>query len=145
VDFCPNCGAKDWDPSTVLKPDAKAKQSGSDAGSVGCALAILVLAAVGLALWDYAKEQGYLYHDEMTTVSSRFWTKGEYKNCTSINAKRNEPFLECYRSDGGDVKEFKVRFYGPTQSKDKPEPFLFDWKCRKNGDEDPTMTCEIAR
>jgi hypothetical protein len=43
----------------------------------------------------------------------------------------------------GDAKEFKVRFYGLTYDESKPEASYHNWKCRKNGDSDPTITCEI--
>jgi hypothetical protein len=110
--------------------------------SLGCFALILALLVGGVSLWDYLDQSGYIYHDKMTLVSSKGWTNGEYKDCSSANAKAEEPYLECAGFSGGEAKEFKVRFYGQTRIVDKPESYTFTWKCRKNGDADPTITCE---
>jgi hypothetical protein len=110
--------------------------------SLGWFALIMALLVGGVSLWDYLDELGYIHHDKMTQVSSKGWTNGEYKDCSSVNAKPEEPYLECAGFLGGEAKEFKVRFYGQTRVADKPENYMFTWKCRKNGDTDPTITCE---
>jgi len=110
--------------------------------SLGWFALILTLLVGGVSVWNYLDESGYIYHDKMTLVSSKGWTNGEYKDCSSLNAKPEEPYLECAGLFGGESKEFKVRFYGQPRVLDKPENYTFAWKCRKNGDSDPTITCE---
>ncbi len=110
--------------------------------SLGWFALVVTLSVGGVSLWNYLDESGYIYHDRMTLVSSKGWTNGEYKDCSSVNAKPEELYLECGGFLGGEAKEFKVRFYGHTRIVDKPENYMFTWKCRKNGDTDPTITCE---
>lgn len=113
--------------------------------SIGWFALIVALSVGGVSLWIYLDESGYIYHDKMTLVSSKGWTNGEYKDCSSVNSKPEEPYLECAGLVGGEPKEFKVRFYGQTRVIDKREDYIFTWKCRKNGDIDPTITCERGK
>ncbi len=105
---------------------------------------IVAAIALGYALWKDAKKSGWLYHDTLITVNSRNWTNGEYKDCTSLNATMpSKTYLDCSPSTLGDVREFKVRFYGLTYVEGRSELVVLNWKCRKNGDSDPTITCEM--
>jgi len=121
---------------------AKKSSATESLRSLGWFVLMVTLFVGGVSLWDYLDESGYIYHDKMTLVSSKGWTNGEYKDCSSVNAKPEEPYLQCAGLVGGEPKEFKVRFYGQTRVIDKPENYTFTWKCRKNGDIDPTITCE---
>ena len=107
-------------------------------------LAFLVFAvACGIALWDYSYQQGWRSHDELTTVASKIWTTGEYKQCTSLNFKDAKVLMTCDSVFGVEGKVFKVRFYGQTHFPGNPESFETNWQCRKNGDSEPTITCEM--
>jgi hypothetical protein len=95
--------------------------------------------------WNLAADRGYIFHDTLTSVSSKTsWVTGEYKDCFSTNVKTGlQLFLACDNALGGDSqKTFMVRFWGVTHSAEKPENTDFNWKCRKNGDGDPAITCE---
>ncbi len=97
----------------------------------------------GQALWEHLDESGYIYHDKMTTVYSRDWASGEYKECSNVNAKTDELYLQCddlTLAEKGRV--FKVRFYGQTYVAERPFEALHYWKCRKNGESDPVIICE---
>ena len=103
---------------------------------------ILVTIGVGEGGWGELKDNGWTYRDNLATVYSRGWINGEYKHCANVNAKNDEPYLLC---DDAKIEEtgkvFKVRFYGRTYKPELPFETTFDWRCRKNGDEDPTITC----
>ena len=108
-------------------------------------IGILFAIAVGEGNWGEFEDMGWIHHDNLTTVYSRGWINGEYKHCTNINAKNDEPYLLC---DDAKFEEkgrvFKVRFYGRTYKPELPFETTFDWRCRKNGDEDPAITCRRA-
>lgn len=111
-------------------------------------LAVVFLLAVGaFALWNYLNESGYIYHDKMTTVHFHSWLAGEYKLCTSMNLKEEDsaPVVHCDLAPEGLAagKVFKVRFYAETYVKEKQEGIVHYWNCRKNGETDPAMTCEL--
>jgi hypothetical protein len=84
-------------------------------------------------------------HDELTTLASGPWAKGEYKDCTSLNFKERKVLMTCDGVFGVEGKVFEVRFYGLTRFENKPELFQSNWQCRKNGDADPAGTCEIRK
>jgi len=96
----------------------------------------------GELLWDAAKTNGWVYHTQLTSVFAGGWATGEYKDCTSENSSTHV-FLDCGTLSKGEYKQFKVRFYGPTYDKEKPNTFVYNWKCRHNGQDDPAITCEI--
>jgi hypothetical protein len=114
----------------------------------GCALVLVVVIAIFIAVykggWDLGEleDTGWVHHDKMCTVYSRDWTNGEYKDCGNVNVETNEPRLLC----DGDVEKkgmlFKVRFYGRTYQSELPSVTTLDWRCRKNGGDDPVITCE---
>lgn len=103
-----------------------------------------ILIAISVGEWDWGEleDNGWIHHDNIKTVYSLGWINGEYKHCTNINAKNDEPYVLC---DDAKIEErgkvFKVRFYGRTHKPELPFETTFDWRCRKNGDEDPVITC----
>ena len=114
------------------------KKDGISSGLVGFVVLVCLFMAY---LW--AKEQGYLTHEDLTTVYSDGWAAGEYKECSSINTGPNNLQLECGSGgrEGTMGKVFKVEFYGQTYAEDQPSRTIFNWSCRKNGNDDPTFTC----
>jgi hypothetical protein len=108
-----------------------------------------VLVAIGQAVYEHMDETGtLLYHDRLTLVSAKSWSNGEYKNCTAFNEMMDkaveQPLLECDAAPyGGELKQFKVRFYGSPKTKTQPRQYQFHWKCKKNGTDDPAITCKI--
>jgi len=113
---------------------------------------ICVAFALWTGVWDFGEleESGWIHHDKMTQVRAGSWTTGEYKNCLSVNDENTESvFLESSPNQDAYVppresKMFKVRFYGRTHRNDKDKNFVFHWKCRKNSDADPVISCESA-
>jgi hypothetical protein len=97
------------------------------------------------SLWDYSLEQGWRWHDELATVASKPWTSGEYKKCTSLNSKEEKVLMSCDQVSGVEGKVFKVRFYGQTHFQGQAELPEAAWQCRRNGDADPAITCEMAK
>jgi hypothetical protein len=81
-------------------------------------------------------------HDKLTTVYNTNWANGEYQTCDSFNqsSQDKKPELDCMT--GEPPKTFKVRFWGRTFAPEKSRLVLFTWRCRKNGDSDPVITCE---
>lgn len=68
---------------------------------------------VGISqLWDYADEQGWRSHDQLTRVAASEWAPGEYKSCkTSVYP--DDFYLICEdATNTTPVKSFKVQFYG---------------------------------
>ena len=111
-------------------------------------IGIVALAALIIWAWNAMNESGYVFHDVLTSVSSKAsWVTGEYKDCFSTNVKTGlQLFLACDNALGGDSqKTFMVRFWGVTHSTDKPENTDFNWKCRKNDDGDPAITCHQTK
>jgi hypothetical protein len=108
---------------------------------------LIALAVLILLIWNAADEEGYVLHDMLTSVSSKTsWVTGEYKDCFSTNVKTGQLFLACDNALGGDSeKTFMVRFWGITRISDKPENTDFYWKCRKNEDGDPAITCHQTK
>lgn len=99
----------------------------------------------GPRIWEYLNES-VIQHDKLATVYSRDWANGEYKQCTNVNAKTEEPYLQCddlTLTEKGKV--FKVRFYGQTYVAENRFETLHYWRCRKNGYEDPAITCDAVK
>jgi hypothetical protein len=107
-------------------------------------LFLVFLAIFGLSLWESGYEKGWRFHDEITRMVSNPWINGEYKNCTTLNFQ-DETFMVCDQLIRGESKAFKIRFYGPTRFPGKPESQESQWQCRKNGDNDPTITCRMPK
>jgi hypothetical protein len=113
--------------------------------SWGCLFVLVVLGLLlgGKWVWDSFDSTGYIYHDKLTAVASENWALGEYKDCFSLNIRMKQPVLSCDNLLGGDKeKVFKVRFYGKTYREETPDNSAIRWKCTKNGDTDPSITCE---
>lgn len=108
---------------------------------VGAAL----IFTLGVLLWQQSEVEGWRSHDELTTLASGPWSSGEYKDCTSLNFKDPKILMTCDGIFSVEGKVFKIRFYGLTRFEDKPESFESNWQCRKNGDADPAITCEIKK
>jgi hypothetical protein len=121
-----------------------ASASASDE-SWGCmfSVVVIVLLVIGRWGWDALDSRGYIYHDKLTAVSGEGWAVGEYKDCFSLNIKMKQPVLSCDNLLGGDKERvFKVRFYGTTYREETPDNAAIRWKCMKNGQIDPAITCE---
>lgn len=138
--LCRACGRK-WRQSTdrVNRTSSMSDISGYISGFV-----VLFLLIGGRALWPMLDESGYIYHDKLTSVFAKSWAPGEYKDCNSLSSKEEQPYLMC-DGEWGEQKVFKVRFYGQTHVEGKPEGTMLFWKCLKNGDIDPAMTCKIEK
>lgn len=108
-------------------------------------IGIVLVFTLGVFLWQQSAVEGWRSHDELTTLASGPWANGEYKDCTSLNFKEPKVLMTCDGVFGVEGKVFKVRFYGLTRFEDKPESFQSSWQCRKNGDGDPAVTCEIGK
>jgi hypothetical protein len=117
---------------------------------LGCGLILVIAIAIFIAVytgvWDLGEleDTGWVHHDKITTVFSRDWVTGEYKHCSNVNANNHEePYLLC---DGANLDEkgkvFEVRFYGRTYQPEWAFETTFDWRCRRNADDDPTITCK---
>jgi hypothetical protein len=105
---------------------------------------VLVALALSVAgILDAVNLDGYFFRDTLTSVSSATgWENREYKDCFSTNVNTGQQFLACDNPlGGGSAKTFMVRFWGKTHRSDKPEATDFEWKCRKNSEGDPAITC----
>lgn len=113
--------------------------------SKGVSLFWLVLAVAlfgAVMLWGYLDENHYFYHDKIAHIASGTWD-GKAKECDSTNAKAAQPVLQC---DAGhsDVQEAApVRFYGDTRIDGAPDSVTLHWKCEKNQNSQPAVTCRI--
>jgi len=118
-------------------------------------IVLLVVGALGgVAIWDRLDQAGHIPHDEKTIVYSSDWQNGEYKTCSTLNGNGYKSPEHSARPqnilcDGGvpsgrleDGKVFKVRFWGRTYIKTEPLETSLLWNCRKNGGDDPSITCE---
>jgi hypothetical protein len=108
-------------------------------------IGVALLFTLGVLLWQQSEIEGWRSHDELTTLASGPWINGEYKDCTSLNFKGPRILMTCDGVFGVEGKVFKVRFYGLTRFEDKLESFQSNWQCRRNGDTDPAITCEIKK
>jgi hypothetical protein len=108
-------------------------------------IGIVLALTLGVFLWQQAAVEGWRSHDELTTLASGPWANSEYKDCTSLNFREPKVLMTCDGVFGVEGKVFKVRFHGLTRFEDKPESFQSNWQCRKNGDGDPAVTCEIRK
>src|ERR1700680_2159369 len=78
---------------------------------------IVVLGFGAYFAWQQAHETGWLWHDELTIVTAKNWTAGEYKSCYELNSAdmQEQPQIDCSSdAESGEPKRFKVRFYGQT-------------------------------
>jgi len=97
---------------------------------------------VGFWLWGDMDARGHISHDKLTAVSTENWAIGEYKDCFSLNIDIDQPVLSCDNVLGGDKdKVFKVRFYGRTYIDGIRKNTALKWKCVKNEETDPSITC----
>jgi hypothetical protein len=140
-----NRRAKEELEKTIAKSAIPPASKKSDEFSgIGCLFLLLLLAGGGYALWDAADEHGYIPHNELTIVTAKNWTTGEYKSCTSANIAetKDEPQIDCSSSlEGGEPKKFEVRFYGVTFREDLKN-VSFTWRCQKNDGTNPAFTCD---
>lgn len=126
-------------------PDVSVTTKHAVHGFKGVARVVVVGLVVwgGLVSWNALDESGYIYHDKITTVYGHDWTDGEYKECSNVNAKTDEPYLQCDDLNLIEKgKVFKVRFYGQTYAPEKPFETIHEWKCRKDGG-DPSIACHM--
>jgi hypothetical protein len=151
--FVDQAGAKQiWDETNSPKRRpmidlAKKSKEATFQESVTAIVKFVALIAVvggGVMLWTAAKANGWIWHEQLSSVFSGGWMNGEYKDCTSENSKTHA-FLDCGAFSKGEYKQFKVRFYGLTYDSDKPENFVHNWKCHRNGQDDPAITCEMPK
>ena len=107
---------------------------------------LLVLAFILLVMfygfYDQLDQWNKIPHDRLATVYSTNWGSGEYQTCHSFNQIRQDEELELVCMTGESPKMFRVRFWGRTFVPKKSRFVEFTWKCRKNGDTDPAITCE---
>jgi len=106
-------------------------------------LALLVgglLIAIWL-LWSL-NDEGYFYHDKLTTIHAPSWVNGEYKGFTTVDVKEADehPELSCGDAPPGEGKVFNVRFYGRTFAPEKKQVIRY-WRCRKTDGEETSFTC----
>lgn len=104
----------------------------------------LIVTAIVAVVWGWiaADQNGYIFHDRLTSVSSKAnWEVGEYKSCSSSNIETAE-FLTCDDpSESNLPKVFMVRFWGIVYDPGKPNTSAFFWTCRRNAEGDPAITC----
>jgi hypothetical protein len=95
-------------------------------------------------LWSL-NDEGYFYHDKLTTVHAPSWVNGEYKECTTLDVKEADehPELSC-ETTGGEGKVFNVRFYGRTFAPERKQ-IISNWRCRKTDGEETTVTCRMVK
>jgi hypothetical protein len=95
--------------------------------------------------WQAINDAGWVSQERLAIVSAKGWSAGEYKTCTEamVDATKEEPQLECARfGEERELKRFKVRFYGATYKEELKDRGNLVWRCRKNGDVDPSFTCD---
>lgn len=108
-------------------------------------LTIFILYFVNLAGKELDRD-GYIPHNKLAYVWSDGWTQGEYKDCFTANMPNNsQPYLVCGEEANKPGKEFRVRFYGLLYRDTAVSTENNLWKCRKNDDADPAITCEMAK
>jgi hypothetical protein len=93
---------------------------------------------------DYS---GWFSHNTITMILANTprWSVGEYRTCSERNlaTMEDEPLIECYDFKGGlEAKQFNVRFYGSTFSRELEGKANFTWRCRRNEGADPAFTCD---
>lgn len=119
------------------------KETEKALGGLGCLVVLGVFIYLGWLGWEATQKNGWTSHDMLIRVQYHNWVVGEYKNCATLNTPTpNQNLLDC--SDvGGDVKVFKVLFYGGTYDEEKPETFVHNWKCRKSSEDNPAFICSL--
>jgi hypothetical protein len=107
---------------------------------------ILIVSAISMLafFWNALEESNWMFHDRMTTVQGKGWQTGEYKFCVSVTRQelKYPLLLDCDKSWEHDPKFFQVRFWGPIQKNEKDATITLHWKCKKNGEGEPVITCE---
>ncbi len=83
-----------------------------------------------------------LPHDKLTTVYSQDWQAAEYQTCFSFNQNNQEQLPELDCMTGKPAKVFMVRFWGRTFAPERSNQVYYTWKCRRNWESDPAITCE---
>jgi hypothetical protein len=107
-------------------------------------LIVAVALLGGLMLWGYMDQHHYFYHDKLARITSAGWNGRNAKDCDEWNLKTDLPVLEC---DGGhsDLQEtIRVRFYGDTRLDLQPDELRLHWKCTRNSDSSPAVTCRFG-
>jgi len=104
---------------------------------------LMVIVLVSLLIWAWY-ESNWFYHDRMSTVQAKGWQAGEYKFCVTVTRQELKyPLLvDCDQSLEHDPKFFNVRFWGPIQKHEEEAGTMMHWKCRKNTEGEPAITCE---
>jgi hypothetical protein len=89
-----------------------------------------------------ANERGWWGHDVLTHVDSHSWVVGEYKRCSTLNAKRSDDtYLNCPGFEAAKVRQLQVRFYGKTHLDKYDAAYVLSWKCKRDGSGVPIITC----
>jgi len=101
-----------------------------------------MLLVMGYGFYMHLDQWRKIPHDKLTTVYSTKWDTGEYQTCETFNqpSQEKEPELDC--ATGDLPKVFVVRFWGRTYVPGRSNLVVHTWRCRKNGDADPVITCE---
>jgi len=124
--------------------DPKKTTIAEDLKAVGKFILIVAAICALYFVWTALEDSNWIFHDRTATVQGKGWQTGEIKFCVSVTREelKYSLLLDCDRSWEHDPKFFEVRFWGPIQKNEKDKTITLHWKCRKNGETEPVITCD---
>src|SRR5258708_871687 len=87
-------------------------------------LAFVIIASVLNWAWYEWRESNWASHERMTSVQAKGWQVGEYKLCVTVSRK-------------------ELKYPLLLQKHEKQPEIKMHWKCRKNTEGEPAITCEL--
>jgi hypothetical protein len=107
-------------------------------------LALVIVVGVLIWTWNEWQESAWAFHKRMATVQAKGWQAGQYKLCVTALRKelKYSLLLDCDESWDHDPKFFNVRFWGPIQKQEQQREITMHWKCKKDAQDEPAITCE---